>query len=119
MVLPHTVFGQSAKEAIRALKKLEARVQVGISYRDYAPALGDAQFEVNLFLESPEAKSKSELSQSIKKAMELYLQANTIWGEKVKLSLPYELQEKFDKAITTYWEHASEELKKATSLLQH
>jgi hypothetical protein len=51
-------YAQSAKEAVRALPKLQARVEAGISYRDYSPALGDALFEVKLFLQSPGAKEK-------------------------------------------------------------
>jgi hypothetical protein len=79
LALPHAVFGQSAKEAIRALKKVEAGVQVGITYQDYLAALRNAQFEVNLFLESPEAISKPELAKSIKEVMDLYLAASSIW----------------------------------------
>ena len=70
-IIPSIAFGQSAKDAIRALKKLEARVEAGISYKDYAPALGDAKFEVNLFLESPEAKEMPRLSEAVKKTIRL------------------------------------------------
>ncbi|MGD0915062.1 MAG: hypothetical protein ABSB22_01280 [Thermodesulfobacteriota bacterium] len=65
-------YGESAKEAVRALQKLQARVEAGISYRDYRPALGDALFEVKLFLSSPESKEKIELATAISKAMYYY-----------------------------------------------
>lgn len=82
-VTPTGALEEAAREALRALKKLEARVQVGISYRDYGPALGDAQFEVNQFLESPEAKEKSELAESIASVLGHYQFANVVWRHKV------------------------------------
>lgn len=76
-------IGGSAKEAIRALKKLEAKCEAGISYKDYGPALGDAKFEVNLFLESAEAKNKPKLGEAIEAVMAHYEFAATVWRRKV------------------------------------
>lgn len=73
-------ISESAKNAVRALKKLEARYQAGISYRDYAPALGDATFEVNMFMESDDSKKLESLAASIKKTLQYYAYANTLWG---------------------------------------
>jgi len=47
------------------MKKLQARTQAGISYNDYAPALGEAKFEINLFLESPAAKENYKFTEAI------------------------------------------------------
>lgn len=80
LVLPEVVLGQSATEAVRSLKKLEARVQVGISYRDYAPALGDTKFEVNLFMEGLDAKKKVKLAESIARVMIHYQYAGSTWN---------------------------------------
>jgi hypothetical protein len=74
-------FAQSAKDAVRALQKLQARVESGISYRDYGLALGDARFDVNLFLQSPQAKNE-KLKASIRRAMEHYQMARTVWQVK-------------------------------------
>jgi len=95
LLFPSLVFAQSAKDAIRALKKLEARCQVGIAYVDYSPALGDAKFEVNMFLETQEAKQKPDfnlsgkslttynlLASSIQKTMEHYEYAQEAWQMK-------------------------------------
>lgn len=79
---PSNTLGESAKEALRALKKLEARVTSGISYRDYGPAIGDARFEVDLFLDSPEAKNKPELAKAIANAMSHFGTAKSAWGLK-------------------------------------
>lgn len=77
-----TAFAQSAKEAIMALKKLEARCQTGISYRDYSSALGEAKFPVNVFQESKEASKNIKLAESISRAMGHYETAGKFWGYK-------------------------------------
>lgn len=77
-------YAQSAKEAVMALKRLEARVQAGISYRDYGPALGEAKFPVNMYIESLDAKKTTELSGLIEKTMFHYEQAAFVWKEKIK-----------------------------------
>jgi len=82
----NSALGESAKEAVRALKKLEARCQAGISYKDYVAALGDAKFEVNLFLEGTEAKKRPRLAESIDKVMGHYEFAGTVWRHKFSSS---------------------------------
>lgn len=77
-----STLGESAKETLRGLKKLEARCEAGISYRDYGPALGEAKFEVNLFLESPEAKKNPELAKAISNAVNHYEAARSVWSNK-------------------------------------
>lgn len=131
-------LAQSAKDAVRALQKLQARVEAGISYRDYAPALGDALFEVKLFLASPEAKTKPALASAVSKTMEHYLIARQIWEfdtyrysatpenkNLVKKIYP-ELSDKVDRDAFTFvvkeavqmsLKRAQDELEKATALL--
>jgi len=77
-----STFAQSAKDAIRSLKKLEAHIETGISLRDYSQALGDAKFEVNLFIESKEAKKKKKLTELIVKTMGEYEDAKFVYKEK-------------------------------------
>jgi hypothetical protein len=77
--LPNICHAQSAKEAVRALQKLQARIEIGISYRDYSPALGDAKFEVNLYMQGREAKTKLELATSLSKVIDLYQAALDVW----------------------------------------
>ena len=103
-------FAQSAKDAVRALQKLQARVEAGISYRDYAPALGDALFEVKLFLRNPEAKTKPELAAAISKAMGYYQTAGEIWTSSIKAPA---------LGVQISWEKAGHELEKAIVLLSH
>ena len=77
--LSNLCFAQSAKDAVRALQKLQARVQTGISYQDYGRALGDARFEVNLFLNTPEAKEAEALAVLIERIMIRYQMAGEVW----------------------------------------
>ena len=48
---------QKAKDAVGALKKLEASVETGISYKDYSLALGSANFSVKQYTDSAKATS--------------------------------------------------------------
>lgn len=82
LLLPTFAFGQSAKESIMALKRLGSRVETGISYGDYAPALGEANFQVKLFLESQDAKSNPDLALRLLKAIKHYENALTVWNYK-------------------------------------
>jgi hypothetical protein len=50
--VPTLTHGRSEKDAVLALKKLQAKIQEGISYMDYRNALGEAKFPLNIFLES-------------------------------------------------------------------
>jgi hypothetical protein len=79
VLLAGTANAQSSKDAYKALKKLEARTQAGISYKDYGPALGDAKVEVNMFSESAEAKEKPRLKEIFNKAMGHYEEAGNVW----------------------------------------
>lgn len=86
IMLSAPAYAQSAKEAVMGLKKLQARCQSGISYRDYGNALADAKFPVNLFMESADAKKYPELTESINKAMGHYEYAGQLWNLKISAS---------------------------------
>ncbi len=92
---------QSVKEAVRALQKLQARVEAGISYRDYAPSLGDALFEAKLFLQGPEAKEKKELTETVNRAIGHYQTAGNLWSIKFSLKghVKEVLVENYDDAL--------------------
>lgn len=75
---------ESAKNAYKALKKLEARCDAGISYKDYAPVLGEARFEVNMFLDSTDAKKFPEIINSLTKALEHFTFVKSMWDIKFR-----------------------------------
>jgi hypothetical protein len=82
---------QSAKEAMKALKKMGVRVEVGVSYQDYSPLISDCKVEVDSFLESRAAKKSPEAALHIKKAIDYYLLAKRLWDIKFEFSPPLDL----------------------------
>lgn len=76
-------YAQSAREAVKALKRVEARVDMGISYNEYLLAVADARVEVQMYLESQEARQKVELTNLIKKILDHYETAREVWRNKV------------------------------------
>jgi len=104
------VIPESAKNAVKALKKLEARCQAGISYRDYSPALGEAKFETNMFLQSKDAEDFKELRSSISKAVGHYEYANVIWQYKFLLNKDlFELDSDFSKSFLKAYPEANKQ----------
>jgi hypothetical protein len=73
-------FAQSAKDAVRALQKLQAKIEIGMTYPDYVSALEDTWFEIKSFLDSPEAKIKTELALEINQSMDNYRFAREYWA---------------------------------------
>jgi hypothetical protein len=76
-------YAQSAKEAVKSLKRIEARADMGINYNEYVLAVADARVEVQMFLESAEAKQKQSLTNMIKKILEHYERVREVWKLKV------------------------------------
>ena len=79
-------FQTSARGALTPLQKLGTRVNVGISYRDYSPALAEADFEINKFLKSQYAETNGEYSDSITNAYLAYSDAGLLWRRAVQLA---------------------------------
>jgi hypothetical protein len=77
------VYAQSARDAVKSLKRIEARVDMGINYNEYLLAVADARVEVQMYLESHEAKQKAALTANINKVLEHYETAREIWKMKV------------------------------------
>jgi hypothetical protein len=71
-----------AKQATLALKKLQAKTEIGISQEDYSRALGDTYFSVKLFLDSDVASSAPEFSQALQGAIGWYKAAGRLWDIK-------------------------------------
>jgi hypothetical protein len=75
---------QPARDAIAALQKIEARFLVGISYRDYAPVLGETVHQVRVFLESPVAAESRELAAAIQKVIFHYAMVKEVWDVEIR-----------------------------------
>jgi hypothetical protein len=106
------VYAQTAKEAVMGLKKLQARVQSGISYRDYSNAVADAKFPVNLYMESADAKKYTELTESMNKAMEHYEFAGVVWQDAFSnTAMRGSLTRPVENAIVKLYPQADKEIK--------
>lgn len=79
LLLPSVCIAQSAKDAVRALKKVDAKCKVGTTLKDYLNAVADAKFEVDLFLKSKEAQKNQYITGAIQSAMSLYENAGRRW----------------------------------------
>lgn len=77
---------QQAKDAVIALKKLEAKVQTGINYPDYVSSVGEAVFAVNLLVDNPNNKHP-ELTNAIRDALADYKFAGEVWKLRIDRTL--------------------------------
>ncbi|HVN71520.1 MAG TPA: hypothetical protein VMU10_05825, partial [Desulfomonilia bacterium] len=79
MAISANAFGQSAKEALAAIKKLQIKCESGILYKDYSPALNEAKSPVMLYLENPASKNAPAFSQALSNALGHYELANEVF----------------------------------------
>jgi hypothetical protein len=108
MGIPALTHAQSAKDALMALKKLEARCQGGISYNDYVNALGEAKFHLYLYYKSPDAEKYPDLSDSFEKAILHYEFAGMVWRQKMskKYGEFIDMDSELGKSITRSYPNA-------------
>ena len=75
-------FVSAARPSLNALRKLEARVGVGISYRDYYSPLGDIKFEINSFVKGKYGAHDEKFTKHLYQAMTEYEIAGMVWKSK-------------------------------------
>ncbi|MGA2032168.1 MAG: hypothetical protein ABSG68_07935 [Thermoguttaceae bacterium] len=78
---------QSARTALNAVKKLEARTEVGIGQKDYSTVVGEAWGDVKVFVELPDGKALPDLSFLLVSAMAKHKLALEIWEKKERILL--------------------------------
>ena len=71
----------AAKEPMKALRKLQSRVQTGISYKEYPSAVSDAKYEVTSYVREYGEKTPS-YSKYLNDALTKYNDAVTAWNYK-------------------------------------
>jgi hypothetical protein len=72
-------FGQTARDAIETMKKIGARVDIGISYKDYTAVLGEANYKIKPYLNEQDSNKNLKLKESIQKTWVHYVTANQVW----------------------------------------
>jgi hypothetical protein len=75
-------YAETANDAFRALKRLEAKCQSGISYKDFSLALGYSKFTLNMYLEEKDPSKSSSVTKSMLIAYDHYEFAKTMWDFK-------------------------------------
>ena len=70
---------QSARNALNAVKKVQARTEVGVNLNNWSTIVGEAWGEVKVFAESPEGIELPELSFLLTSAMGKYKLALDAW----------------------------------------
>ena len=101
-------INQEAKDAVAALKKLEAYTEVGVNKLKYQEALGVAWGNIKVFIESAEAKENyPELSILLAEAIQAYKDAADAWGDDRKSSLQL------------HWQLAALKIKEIDYLVNH
>lgn len=99
-----------ARGALVALRKLDARVSVGISYRDYPSVLSDAKFAVGQFSRSEAARNLREMDTRLENVLHHYDTALDLW--RVRFADPrgrasetfdrFENERLYDRLMTKY-----------------
>lgn len=79
LVISANALEQPDINAIKSLKKMETKAQMGASYNDYTNELADTKSKVDIFMQSPEAKNELNLVGAMKKAIEHYDFAKLVW----------------------------------------
>jgi len=80
MFFGNVCFAQSANDAVRALQKLQAKIEIRMTYLDYVSALENTWVEVKSFLDSPEAKINPKLASENQSLMDFYRFAKEYWA---------------------------------------
>ena len=81
LLMTSFTYAQSSADVYKTLKKLEARIQIGINHNDYVAALGDAQYKMNMFVETQESKKKPKLVESLNKTIAHYIYAKNLFDD--------------------------------------
>lgn len=130
---------RQAYDALSALRKLQAATEVGVSYAQYHSLLIEAQTQVN---NAETALSDGPLKTDLRLAMDSYIDAGTVWQEKMKdpnyfylrsdtepgkslmkkytlatVKMENGLGANADKALHAIWFHANLRLEKLKDLL--
>jgi hypothetical protein len=81
-LIPITTFARSGKDAYQSLKKIQMEIDTGVNYKTYRDRIVDAKLEVELFLNSAEAKKNRKLARNFKNIIATYESARDIWRMK-------------------------------------
>ena len=109
-----------AKDALKALRKIEAATQVGVNYQQYRLLVIDAQAAVN---EAGEKLPDGELKRHLFTVMLLYAKVGEAWGRRIENSgirdaEDEELNVQLEEVRSNAWLVASKGIKRIAELIE-
>jgi len=118
VILAYRNAPDSARTALNVLKKLEARIEAGITYVDYTKAVGEAWAEVKVFVDSPEARQLPEFNFLLVSATNKYKLALDVWRGKLEPNPDLRCHERLSEVVMREcWRAASRRLEAAQLLI--
>jgi hypothetical protein len=110
---------QSARPVLNLIKKLEARTEVGINFRDYSTIVGETWAEIKVFCESPDGELVPEFSQLLLSAISKYKLALDIWTGKIDFNDKNQFDEAASEIVLQeLWRAAGGRIQAAESFLR-
>ena len=79
------IFAADAAPAIRALRKLDAAVETGVTYKEYLTLLADVRLEQNILRDSMTA-SDADIVSAVREAWQEYSLAAVLWEQQISFS---------------------------------
>lgn len=73
---------EKAEKVLQIIKRLQTRVETGVSYRDYPALISDPMFEVKNYIRENQPNEIKEFAKPALRAVAYYDIAGTIWGFK-------------------------------------
>jgi len=110
---------EGARKAYEALKKLQAKTEVGINKVNYGRELGEVWYVVKKFLDSEDAKGHPRLSRELAHAMECFKLANGAWKDMIQLRDSSRGKRAAEELLKGYWRFASDDLSRAERLMKN
>ena len=118
------VLAAKATSALQAIKKLQVRVETGVSYRDYPAVLADAKYAFSEFADSDAAKTLSESEQLMRVSITHYERAAEVWrtkfsgrGRVSEIFSRFENPSLYDQILSIYGSHMRTEAQVQRGLL--
>ena len=105
---------QAARDAVRAIKRLQARTETGLTYSQYVDAVGTAWAEIKPFVDSPEG-SEDVLRYPLKNAIDEYKSATESWHSKILFPDDAAM---YEESIQSAWNRANSRIKEAEAWLK-
>jgi tetratricopeptide (TPR) repeat protein len=107
---------QAARDALKAIKQLQARTEVGLTYTQYMDAVGKAWVEVKPFVDSPDGRKFSEVSSLLTSIITQYKAGMEAWETQIR-SEDADLAAMNHTSLLLYWHEAVIRITEAESLL--